>query len=140
MISEYDFAKTDMARGIPLEIPGGYHVLWQFTTQAAYTYHLKITDGTGQKIYCDQTRTSTDLNPILTGQFTTQSDQTVLIIDVPQSSRIDFRCSDLEIKKEDVITKSYTFLAEDDGDADYNDLLLHITAWRTLGSERQEKE
>ena len=134
MIQEYGFQKKDMESGIPLKIPEGYYVLWEFTTQAGYEYVMILKDQTSGKVYCEERRKSVSIDPIRSGQFRTESADTVLVIRVTESGGVDFRCADLTIEKNEIITKSYTFVAEDWNDDDYNDMLLHITAWRTLGS------
>ena len=134
MIQEYGFQKKDMESGIPLKIPEGYYVLWEFTTQAGYEYVMILKDRTSGKVYCEERRKSVSIDPIRSGQFRTESADTVLAIRVTESGGVDFRCADLTIEKNEIITKSYTFVAEDWNDDDYNDMLLHITAWRTLGS------
>lgn len=136
MIQEYGFQKKDMESGIPLEIPEGYYVLWEFTTQAGYEYVMILKDRVSGKVYCEERRKSVSIDPILSGQFRTESADTVLVIRVTESGGVDFRCADLTIEKNEIITKSYTFVAEDWNDDDYNDMLLHITAWRTPGSAK----
>ena len=93
-----------------------------------------LKDRTSGKVYCEERRKSVSIDPIRSGQFRTESADTVLVIRVTESGGVDFRCADLTIEKNEIITKSYTFVAEDWNDDDYNDMLLHITAWRTLGS------
>lgn len=133
MVREGRYNAMDMRQGIPLDIPKGYVVLWHFTTQAAYNYKLRLQNGDSKEVYVEKERQSTSIEPIFSGVFQTKSDSTKLVVEITPNVAADFRFSDLTIEDGELITKSYTFMAEDGVDTDYNDLLLYITAWRTLG-------
>lgn len=120
-------------KSIPLEIPKNYFVVVSMTTQAAFKINASICND--NNTYFFESRQSTKAIPIISKSFYVSSDNTVLIIDVPQSFRLDVRMNVMDIKNDSgkLISKTISIVAEDSYDYDYNDLLLTISAWKSEG-------
>ena len=67
-----------------------------FDGQAETLYSGYLGSG---KVYCEERRKSVSIDPIRSGQFRTESADTVLVIRVTESGGVDFRCADLTIEK-----------------------------------------
>ena len=126
-------AEKNASKSIPLEIPENYFVIVSMTTQAAFQITVSITDS--DNTYFNESRQSTEAIPIISKSFYTKSDMAELVIDVPQSVRLDVRMDTMDIKSdsEELINKTISLVTEDSYDYDYNDLLLTISAWKSKG-------
>lgn len=126
-------SEKNASKSIPLEIPENYFVIVSMTTQAAFQITVSITDS--DNTYFNESRQSTEAIPIISKSFYTKSDMAELVIDVPQSVRLDVRMDTMDIKSdsEELINKTISLVTEDSYDYDYNDLLLTISAWKSKG-------
>lgn len=126
-------AEKNASKSIPLEIPENYFVIVSMTTQAAFQITVAITDA--DNTYFNESRQSTKALPIISKSFYTKSNMAKLVVDVPQSFRLDVRMDTMDIKSDfgELINKTISFVAEDSYDYDYNDLLLTISAWKSEG-------
>ena len=126
-------ANKNANKFVPLEIPKDYFVILNMSTQAALRITVKITDF--DNIYFNESRKSTSVLPIISNTFYTKSDNAELIINVPESNRLDVRMDTMDIKSGSgiLICRTLTFVAEDSNDYDYNDLHLTISCWKSQG-------
>lgn len=126
-------SEKNASKSIPLEIPENYFVIVSMTTQATFQITVSITDS--DNTYFNESRQSTEAIPIISKSFYTKSDMAELVIDVPQSVRLDVRMDTMDIKSdsEELINKTISLVTEDSFDYDYNDLLLTISAWKSKG-------
>ncbi len=120
----------------PLEIPQGYYVVCMMQTQAAYLYKVRLTDDQDKDIINPMTRQSQNaLPPVYADIASFRSNACYVVVEVSQSSNIDARivCSDFNGIDNSLKVRNYTIVAEDNGDSDYNDLFLTITAYKSKG-------
>lgn len=120
---------------IPLEIPNGYYVVCTMNTQAAYRIKVRLTDENNRDLITPMERQSIEALPPMFRDFTMNSGKCNVIIDIPQSCNIDSRVERIDFNSVNNVLKvrTYVVIAEDNGDGDYNDLFLTITAFQKRG-------
>lgn len=117
---------------IELEVPKGYFMCWNFTTQAANSVSIKLYDE--NKTYLEETRQSTNPEPMVNGSSYMQGDKLYLNIEVPASRHVEIRKNTWDITQgKDLLARSIVILAEDYNDNDFNDIQLSITAFKHKG-------
>lgn len=124
---------TDV-KGMILEIPRGWQICIAMTTQAVYSQKVLLSKN--NQIIFEHERAGQNPSPMYTAVIPWLfEDDPQLTVETTQSKQIDYRFSEmvLEDGNGDKIAVTYTFMTEDSTDADYNDLLLHITAYRKEG-------
>ncbi|MEA3427854.1 MAG: hypothetical protein U9Q84_01260 [Thermodesulfobacteriota bacterium] len=114
--------------------PTGYYMSWFVTTQAAFLVTAKLFDDS--KVYFDKPKESRDISPPLAqGTDTILGKNLKLIIDEPQSSRIDSSINTYNITTNDgtIVGYGYNICIEDQTDKDYNDVSISLVAWKSKG-------
>ncbi|WP_028043321.1 hypothetical protein [Candidatus Stoquefichus massiliensis] len=123
-------------KGMTLDIKEGWQVCIMMTTQSYFNQRVILKNQYG-RIFFEQIRgRNKPMEPVFSQVIRNFAfAQPTLLIDVPESSRVDCRFSEVKIDndKGEYVAVSYTFMVEDSTDYDYNDLLLHITAYRNVG-------
>lgn len=117
---------------IPLEIPRGYYVVCTLNTQAAYKIKIHVKDENNNDLIAPMERQSMQALPPVYKDFTMNSSECKVFIDIPQSGNIDARMEQVDFKGADnsLKVRTYIIIAEDNGDKDYNDLFLTVTAYQ----------
>lgn len=120
---------------IPLEIPRGYYVVCTLNTQAAYKIKIHVKDENNNDLITPMERQSMQSLPPVYEGFTMNSSECKVFIDIPQSGNIDARMEQVDFKGADnsLKVRTYIIIAEDNGDKDYNDLFLTVTAYQKRG-------
>lgn len=124
----------DCRDGIQLDVPEGYFMCWNFTTQAANTVHVVLYDDAGT-VYMDEVRRSTEPMPMISGNAYMNGKQLFLKIDIPESSCVEVRKNSWDIvgQEGELLARSIVILAEDYIDYDYNDVQISLCAFRYKG-------
>ena len=118
---------------IVLDVPQGYFMCWNFTTQAANKVNIELYDELGNT-YMKETRCSTNPEPMVSGSGFLKGKKLLLRLDVPQSERVELRKNMWDITDGSaILARSVVILAEDYYDYDFNDIQLSITAFRSKG-------
>ena len=123
-------------KGMTLDIYKDWQVCIMMTTQCYYNHTVTLKSVSGQKLFEYTRGRNKAIEPVYSYVINKlECDQPVMNIDVPESSRVDCRFSEVKIDNDsgEYIAVSYTFMVEDATDYDYNDLLLHITAYKHVG-------
>ncbi|MDI6553507.1 hypothetical protein [Leuconostoc falkenbergense] len=117
-----------------LEVPAGYFFLVSMTTQAGYAIEVTIAEQ-NEAIIFDARRQSNNPLPVISNTFVTTMDNPILTIRCDESADLDVRFDRLQLTddNDNLISGTYTFVAEDCTDRDYNDLFLTVSAWRYQG-------
>lgn len=126
---------TAKKEAIELDVPKGFFICCNFTTQAANRVKVKLYDDVGN-VYLEMERQSTDYLPVTTVCREMKGNQLYLTIDIPASSSIDLRKNQWDIKdtgQGELLARCIVLLAEDYTDRDYNDVQLSITAFQRKG-------
>lgn len=120
---------------IPLEIPRGYYVVCTLNTQAAYKIKIHVKDENNNDLIVPMERQSMQALPPVCKEFIMYSSECKVFIDIPQSGNIDARMEQVDFKGADnsLKVRTYIIIAEDNGDRDYNDLFLTVTAYQKRG-------
>lgn len=118
---------------LPLDIPKGYYVVCVMQTQAAYTYKVRLADENDADLILPMTRRSQEALPpecAALGAF--NANRCEVVIEVSESRNLDVRMAvnDFNGVDDSTVVRSYTIIAEDADDADYNDLFLTVTAYK----------
>lgn len=133
MCMEQKIRLTDCRDGIVLDVPQGYFMCWNFTTQAANRVNIELYDDKGN-IYLKETRQSTNPEPMISGSGYLKGKKLTLRLDVPASPRIEIRKNTWDITDgSTILARSIVLLAEDAYDYDFNDIQLSVTAFRSRG-------
>lgn len=108
----------------------GQLISWFATTQAANTNTVKLYDN--QKTYFENSKASVDMEPPLAqGYAVVMGDN--LSIDVTTSGNLELKVNhsmmDLTTDVGKCIGKTFSLVAEDSVDNDFNDICLTISAW-----------
>lgn len=111
-------------------IKKGQLISWFATTQAANTNTVKLYDS--QKLYFENSKATTNMEPPLAqGYAVVMGDN--LSIDVTTSGNLELRINhsmlDLTTDTGKSIGKTFSLVAEDSVDNDFNDICLTISAW-----------
>ena len=119
-------------RGFPLDLPAGYFMCWNFTTQAANRARVKLYDE--KTVYLNQERQSRNPQPVISGSADILGSQLRIEFDVPASKELKIRMDSWDLTKgSQLIARSIVILVEDQGDDDYNDIVVNITSWAAKG-------
>ena len=120
---------------IPLEIPRGYYVVCTLNTQAAYKIKIHVKDENNQDLITPMERQSLQALPPICKDFVMNSSECKVFIDIPSSSNIDARMEQVDFTEvgNSLKVRTYLIIAEDNGDRDYNDLFLTVTAFQKKG-------
>ena len=116
----------------PLDIPQGYYVVCIMQTQASYAYRIRIVDENEKDIITPMERCSQfALPPKYSDISSFDRSKCYVVIEVPESKNVDSRIvvNDFNGTNSALKVRTYTVVVEDDGDYDYNDLFLTITAY-----------
>lgn len=108
----------------------GQLISWFATTQAANTNTVKLYDS--QKLYFENSKATVNMEPPLAqGYAVVMGDN--LSIDVTTSGNLELRINhsmlDLTTDTGKSIGKTFSLVAEDSVDNDFNDICLTISAW-----------
>lgn len=123
----------DCRDGIELDVPKGYFMCWNFTTQAYNRVIVKMYDNRGN-VYLKETRQSMNPEPMISGSGYMTGDKLFLQVDVPASNRVEIRKNMWDITDEgNLLARSIVLLAEDAYDYDFNDIQFNITAYKNRG-------
>lgn len=119
--------------GIQITIPKSAFCFWSAFTQAEYTLHVKIVDGSGNTLV-DESGTGTDFRLMGFGQFPSpqQGSFTVYITaNNNQDVSVLWQETTLNTNNTDYVT-SFLFTGEDHGapNDDYNDITLNIICFK----------
>lgn len=120
----------------PLDIPQGYYVVCVMQTQAAYAYRIRIVDENEVDIIKPMERRSRLAIPPLWSDISSfNKSKCYVVIEVSESKNVDSRIvvNDFNGMDDALKVRNYTVVVEDDGDYDYNDLFLTITAYSKRG-------
>jgi len=107
---------------------------WFVTTQAAFLVKAKLFDDS--KVYFEGSRQSRQIEPPLAqGADTIVGNNLNLMIDEPQSTKIDSSINTYNITTDDgtIVGYGYNICIEDQTDKDYNDVSISLVAWKTKG-------
>jgi hypothetical protein len=124
----------DCRDAIELDVPRGYFICWNFTTQAQNKVRTKLYDNRG-RVYMEETRQSRKPLPVISGSDYMAGDKLFVTIDVPTSKEVHVWRGTSEMKNQSgqIVARSIVILAEDEDDDDFNDVQLNITAFRSEG-------
>ena len=111
-------------------IKKGQLISWFATTQAANTNTVKLYDS--QKLYFENSKATTNMEPpLVQGYAVVMGDN--LSIDVTTSGKLELKLNhsmmDLTTDVGKCIGKTFSLVAEDSVDNDFNDICITISAW-----------
>lgn len=112
----------------------GTFMLWAWTTQSANTFNLTLKDSA--TVYINNVaRTSVNPLPVNAGGSVVNGTGLALTINCPQSSSLKCLTASDNIVDPALgaVSTTYTVIAEDAGDNDYNDIWFTVTFWKSKG-------